>query len=176
MTRWRRRIEIVATVFGFQVLALGRTTPAVPGDPGPAAKRVYQRDASGVGEIAFSSPGVGSESRSRPRLTDQEGRSARRPFVFRDGNSALVEVPYGGLFTLTEIGLDRNTGSIGPLYVGDVWVLSGQSNREGMGEMTSASRPDPSVSTFGMDGLWAPAQDPLHWRFDSRYAAYSDEP
>jgi len=45
----------------------------------------------------------------------------------------------------------------------DVWILAGQSNMEGCGYLAGASRPDPRVRCFTMDGhRWEVARDPLH--------------
>ncbi len=53
------------------------------------------------------------------------------------------------------------------LYVGDVWMLAGQSNMEGAGHMTEeddnfAAHPDPEVRAFYMDDAWDDARPQLH--------------
>lgn len=47
-------------------------------------------------------------------------------------------------------------------YVGDVWLLAGQSNMEGVGNMEGAARPHPLIRAFSMRREWRRAEDPLH--------------
>lgn len=44
----------------------------------------------------------------------------------------------------------------------DVWVLAGQSNMEGVGDLCDAPPLHPRVWAYYMDGRWDVAQDPLH--------------
>jgi sialate O-acetylesterase len=51
---------------------------------------------------------------------------------------------------------------ISDVLVGDVWILAGQSNMEGIGSLTPAIRTDKFVRAFYMDDRWGPAKDPIH--------------
>jgi sialate O-acetylesterase len=44
----------------------------------------------------------------------------------------------------------------------DVWVLAGQSNMEGCGELNEAEKPHPSIFCFDTSMKWRVAKDPLH--------------
>ena len=48
------------------------------------------------------------------------------------------------------------------LFVGDIWILSGQSNMVGRALMEGAEAGDPRVKAFTMDGKWSEAKEPLH--------------
>ncbi|MBU4198844.1 MAG: sialate O-acetylesterase [Verrucomicrobia bacterium] len=48
------------------------------------------------------------------------------------------------------------------VLVGDVWILGGQSNMEGIGLIKDAAKPDLRVRAFYMDDRWAVAKDPIH--------------
>ncbi len=48
------------------------------------------------------------------------------------------------------------------ILVGDVWILGGQSNMEGVGYLKDAARPNPAVRAFYMYDRWATAKDPIH--------------
>jgi len=76
----------------------------------------------------------------------------------------LAGIPAGGPY---EIVLVVGTESIQvcDVYVGDVWLLAGQSNMEGFGNLTEALNPRKEVRAFYLNNQWAVAQDPLH-RFD----------
>ena len=76
---------------------------------------------------------------------------------FVDGK--LVGLPVGGPYTITVTAKKEGMtvqGSVGPIFVGDLWVLAGQSNMEGVGDLIDVTPPHPQVTTLGMDGKWAP--------------------
>jgi len=73
----------------------------------------------------------------------------------------LSRIPTGGPYRL-RISCGAFDSEIADLYVGDVWVLAGQSNMQGYGNMTGASRPHHSVRAFSMAREWRIAADPLH--------------
>ncbi|MGH7143737.1 MAG: sialate O-acetylesterase, partial [Planctomycetota bacterium] len=53
------------------------------------------------------------------------------------------------------------------IYVGDLWILAGQSNMQGIGWMEFALKPMKSVQAFFMNDRWAPAKDPVHNLWDA---------
>jgi len=53
------------------------------------------------------------------------------------------------------------------VYVGDLWILAGQSNMEGCGDLVDLEEPAPYVHLFGIEEAWSIAQEPLHWLSDS---------
>ena len=60
--------------------------------------------------------------------------------------------------------------------MGDLWVLAGQSNMEGVGDLIDVTPPNPRVMLLGMDGKWAQAEEPLHWLVDSPDPVHSGDP
>ena len=48
------------------------------------------------------------------------------------------------------------------VLVGDVWILGGQSNMEGIGHLQYAAKPQDKVRAFYMDDRWGIAKDPIH--------------
>ena len=72
-------------------------------------------------------------------------------------------------------GAGTNT-TVGPVYVGDLWVLAGQSNMEGVGNLIELTPPHPKVMLLGMDGNWGQAEEPLHWLIDSPDPVLSGDP
>jgi hypothetical protein len=69
-----------------------------------------------------------------------------------------VELPTGGPY---EVGGAKN------VLVGDLWVLAGQSNMEGVGSLTETEAPHPLVHSFQSREQWAVAEEPLHWLGES---------
>jgi hypothetical protein len=145
----------------------------------PIPYRVYQRDLNDRATIpvALEGPGEGA-TLVRARLLD-----ARRIEVdvegteFRDG--AFHDVRSGGPYTVRCV-VQRAEGQelveIGPVFVGDLWVLAGQSNMEGVGDLIDVTPPDGRVMALGMDGRWARAEEPLHWLVDSPDPVHSGDP
>lgn len=60
------------------------------------------------------------------------------------------------------------------VLVGDVWVLAGQSNMQGVGNRHDMEAPDPRVNTYSMSYEWRVAQDPLHTLAESPDAVHFD--
>jgi len=66
--------------------------------------------------------------------------------------------------TLTlKTGGPYQVGSATDILVGDLWVLAGQSNMEGCGDLVDLETPDPLVHSFQSREEWAIAKEPLHW-------------
>ena len=53
------------------------------------------------------------------------------------------------------------------ILVGDLWVLAGQSNMQGVGDLIDVEAPSPLVHSFDMADRWQVAEEPLHWLFES---------
>ena len=141
----------------------------------PVASQVYQRDANGRAEI----PIVLAEPQEGVKIVNAflsgPGLAAGARFV--DGK--LVGVPAGGPYTIqytVRSGQSSGQWSIGPVFVGDLWVLAGQSNMEGLGDLVDVTPPHANVMLLGMDGKWTQAEEPLHWLIDSPDPIHSGDP
>jgi sialate O-acetylesterase len=81
--------------------------------------------------------------------------------------AALDAVPAGGPYKV-EVrivngeGAALDSGSVGDLYAGDLWILAGQSNMQGVGNMADVETPIGAVKALRMDRQWATAEEPLH--------------
>src|SRR6267378_5136380 len=53
------------------------------------------------------------------------------------------------------------------VLVGDLWILAGQSNMEGVGDLDDVQRPSPRVNMFDQTDQWRLAQEPLHRLVDA---------
>ena len=104
-----------------------------------------------------------------------DGNSAR--IEREDGSWRLTGIPAGGPYTLV-ITDSKGSVSFDDIYVGDVWMLAGQSNMEGAGLMTDAEysyekNPDESVRAFYLDDRWDTARARLseQWKNADRAVA-----
>lgn len=73
-------------------------------------------------------------------------------------NGEAVELRAGGPY---EVGGAKN------VLVGDLWVLAGQSNMEGVGDLVAVETPHQMVHSFQSREQWAAAEEPLHWLGES---------
>ena len=74
------------------------------------------------------------------------------------GSGETVELPVGGPYQV---------GGAANVLVGDLWVLAGQSNMEGVGSLQNSETPHPWVHSFQSREQWAAAEEPLHWLGES---------
>ncbi len=81
-------------------------------------------------------------------------------------NGRLKGLPAGGPYDIT-LSVKSSTGRkdsaiFRDILVGDVWILAGQSNMEGIGYLKDALKPVSHVRAFYMDDRWDVARDPIH--------------
>ena len=134
----------------------------------PAAFQVFQRDVNDKADI----PIVLDESVKDGKLVGAtlnriQGNSR---ITFNESESKLVGVPVGGPYTINcqvKLGDKNATATIANIYVGDLWVLAGQSNMEGVGDLVDVTPSSPRVLLLGMDGRTGESPKmPLHWLVD----------
>lgn len=116
---------------------------------------VMQRNGGNVCDIVFSAPQPPQRAIYTGR---QHGQAAITPLGAQ--RYRLTGIPAGGPYTL-EVDAER----FDDIYVGDVWILAGQSNMEGVGHMTAEDlqfRPQPDVRALFLSNNWGAAQVPLH--------------
>ncbi len=115
---------------------------------------VMQRNANDVCEIHVS----GVQEITSATYAGQENGNIT---VTREQDGFLLtDIPVGGPYTVTV-----NNELFSDIYVGDCWVLAGQSNMEGVGWLTAEDRQfpgDPEIRAFGMDDIWVVARHRLH--------------
>jgi hypothetical protein len=71
----------------------------------------------------------------------------------------LSSLPVGGPYRL-RLEAGREKVEVPSFFVGDVWILAGQSNMEGVGDMTGKAKAHPLVRAFSMRREWRRAEDP----------------
>ncbi len=167
------------------ILMLCASTGQAAEISGIMSKQVYQRDFKSTGPVSFSF------SRNDGTLTAVlRGRDS----TFRQSSDqaadtiTFAEVPVGGPYSLTVDGMEFTD-----LYVGELWIVSGQSNAFGYSydaDERTHKGPMPGVHYFGKHGIakkahpmtgdrdqqmagwgkwvdefaWSVAEDPLFWR------------
>ncbi len=93
-----------------------------------------------------------------------KGWNARRVGAVSRGrfSAELSGIPAGGPYRLELRSKAGETARVKEFFVGDVWILSGQSNMQGCGNREGAAKPHPLVRAFSMRREWRRAVEPLH--------------
>ncbi|HPO08460.1 MAG TPA: sialate O-acetylesterase [bacterium] len=76
----------------------------------------------------------------------------------------IEKIPVGGPYTI-QIRLKKSKSepiAVKEILVGDLWILAGQSNMQGIGNLANAEEPSPLVHCYEYAERWAIAKDPLH--------------
>lgn len=97
----------------------------------------------------------------------------------------LHKLPVGGPYQIT-LSDGEEEIIFSDLLVGDVWIMAGQSNMQGIGNMCDASKPSFKVRAFYLDNRWDIAYDPLHnmdkaiaeihWTLNGGHNAFANAP
>jgi sialate O-acetylesterase len=73
----------------------------------------------------------------------------------------LAGIPNGGPYRI-EIRAGDATAQLTGILAGDLWVLAGQSNMEGVGDLVNVTVPLEQAHSFDMSDHWGMAKEPLH--------------
>ena len=134
--------------------------------------QVLQRDQNGAGTAAFAgTAAVRFNNRYIEAKVSKDGTEVRGwtgigQIKAGKWTGTLPNIPTGGPYQIDiRVSLPQGqsvTASIGNVLVGDLWVLAGKSNMEGVGNLADLPRPLSEVHTFDMTDVWGIAKDPLH--------------
>ncbi|MCC6730664.1 MAG: sialate O-acetylesterase [Chthonomonadales bacterium] len=151
---------------------------------GLADHQVLQRGQNGAAEAALNGT-CGSE---RAGTVEARVCAAGYPIAGHDWRAIgfaadgrwhgrLDGLPTGGPYRVDlRLAEDpEHTTAVRDLLVGDVWVLAGQSNMEGVGDLVDVEPPSPFVHSLDMTDTWMLAEEPLHWLCDSPDAAHAEQ-
>lgn len=134
---------------------------------GAAPYQVFQRDASNTAAIRVEGTAQGKsvEARLIARGLVLPGFDWKQAGAVQGGRfkAEIASVPVGGPYRLElrTAGTQAVT-AVDNLLVGDLWVLAGQSNMEGVGNLVDTPLPSAMVNSFDMTDVWVAAEDPLH--------------
>lgn len=134
---------------------------------------VVQRNAKNVSEAAIRGTATASgvlvasvakDGKAVKGLAAVKLGAAKRGATFK---ACLKGIPVGGPYAVTLAVKDAKGTTVDSLtvkdvLVGDVWMLGGQSNMQGVGDKFNGLKVDPQVRAFYMSDVWAPAQEPIH--------------
>ncbi len=131
-------------------------------------RQVVQRDARGRGMLEFGGT-CRTTGPVKVRVAGTGGFDWRHAGEAKQGSwsAALAGPRTGGPYRIeAAVFAGSRAGescAVADVLVGDLWVLAGQSNMEGVGRLTEVEPPHPLVRNFEMGGRWVKAVEPLHW-------------
>lgn len=137
-------------------------------DYGLADHQVVQCDDAGRATLHFGglSDGLGAvEVVVQEADTGRKVKTGAVTAQAADGKwEARVEgVPAGGPYRVTSKLRGTKEGVTAEnILAGDLWLMAGQSNMQGVGNLADTEEADPRVHLFAMDRRWRPAEEPLH--------------
>lgn len=137
---------------------------------GAADHQVFQRAGNGLGLIRLrgrsdeNAEGRRVEARVTGARISRDARKWRPIGTVANGvwTGEVRDVPTGGPYELTLRVAGEGSTVVRDLFVGDLWVLAGQSNMEGVGDLVNVQPPSPFVHSFDQMDNWVIAQEPLH--------------
>ncbi len=132
---------------------------------GIASGAVLQRDEKGLCRVQFEAE-VSGEFKSSIGCVKK----------LDTGVFELSGIPVGGPYNV-ELSDDAGSLLLEEIYVGDLWLLGGQSNMDGTGEAVCADfeyakNPSPKVRAFYMDEEWRPAKFDMHNKLIAKEKPY----
>lgn len=168
---------LMMTVFCFVTAASFAETITIT--TGLSDYQVFQRNEADKADIPFSgSCDLNGSGKLQTRvLTTQTGVTMldwREVGSYQKGKfqGSIKELPIGGPYDI-EIAFGNpdkqsvDKTKVHCILVGDLWILAGQSNMQGVGDLSTAEEPSIQVNSFGYDEQWHIASEPLHWLLDS---------
>lgn len=145
------------------ILTLPAAGQSITSISGVAPYQVLQRNAENVGTLRLE----GTAANANNKMVELEvlGTAVRmNARVTRNAWSAVLQgIPTGGPYSLAvKVAGTPMALQVPNILVGDLWVLAGQSNMEGVGNLTDTPLPSPLINSFDQTDEWVVASDPLH--------------
>lgn len=143
--------------------------------PGISDYRVFQRSAVGSASIQLNGSSTAEGRNVEARVTKKglalKALNWRAIGKVDDGkwSGRLDPVPTGGPYNieLRVAGKNSAGAAIKQILVGDLWLLAGQSNMEGVGDLLGVEPPNDLVHSFDQTDKWGIAKEPLHSLVDA---------
>lgn len=140
---------------------------------GVVDEQVFQQDETGLAAIPLG--GTAVNLNGRPVEIRVIGKLGPLPGldwaaagkVAANKWTAKVDVPTGGPYMIEVRSGPNATTAVHNILVGDLWILAGQSNMEGVGNLTGVQPPSGLVHSFNQADRWVLAEEPLHSLVDA---------
>ncbi len=144
-------------------------------ESGAVDYQVFQRGANNAADIRVEGAAQGADGRTVEARVLRQGMELAG-FEWKPAGKAaagrwsaeLKAVPAGGPYRLEfRAAGSSHVAAVANVLVGDLWVLAGQSNMEGVGNLEDLPLPSALVNSLDMTDTWTVAEDPLHRLVDA---------
>jgi sialate O-acetylesterase len=126
--------------------------------------QVFPRDAANRADIALSGS-TDAQGAVEARVTRKHlvisGWSAIGQAASGKWSGTVKGLAAGGPYKI-EVRAGGASTAVSGILVGDLWVLAGQSNMQGVGDLVNTEMPHELVHNFDMADQWQIAEEPLH--------------
>lgn len=151
------------------LLALPLAAQTLQVTKGAAEYQVYQRGPGNTASIRVEGAAQGAAGKPVEARILAAGRPVKNLDWHAAGKATasaftaeLANVPAGGPYRLELRAAGGPVTAVANLLVGDLWILAGQSNMEGVGNLVDTPLPSAEVNSLDMTDVWVTATDPLH--------------
>jgi sialate O-acetylesterase len=139
---------------------------------GPREEQVLQRNPDGVADVTIKGSAEGRKINGK--MVEVRVRSAKGVLPGFDWTPTakidklawtlkIKSIPTGGPYSIGfRVPGTPAAAGVDNVLVGDLWILAGQSNMEGVGDLVDVQPPDPMVHSFDLADRWLIAEEPLH--------------
>jgi len=134
---------------------------------GAVDNQVLQREAEGIATVNLSGTAVNLNGRAvEIRATGKHGVLPGKDWsaagkIAANKWAARIDLPTGGPYRI-EVRSNNIVQAVNNVLVGDLWVLAGQSNMEGVGDLVNVEPPNGLIHSFNQADEWVLAEEPLH--------------
>lgn len=138
---------------------------------GPVDYQVYQRGSDGKADIPMELSVTNGDGKNvfvslKRGMLPVPGFIAYELGKVENGklSGTVRGVPAGGPYRI-ELRTSRMGSAAGArsnVLVGDIWLMVGQSNMEGVGDLIDVEKPSDKVNSFNQSDEWVEAKEPLH--------------
>lgn len=144
-------------------------------DRGAADYQVFQRGPANAADVRVEGTAAGTQGKAVEARVLKAGMTLAG-FDWKPAGKAengrwqaeLKALPAGGPYRIEfRVAGARDVASASHVLVGDLWVLAGQSNMEGVGNLEDLPLPSAMVNSLDMTDTWVVAEDPLHRLVDA---------
>ncbi len=176
----RVKWTIVAVVM--MALGMGNGAHALSVQTGLVAHQVLQCNADGKAEAALSGVSAAAgmlQARVMGVQKEITGWTDLGKVPGGAWQATVTGIPAGGPYRvdvrlLDDSGKPLEETAIPEVLAGDIWVMAGQSNMQGVGNRVNVEAPSPQVHTFAMNYEWRLAEEPLHTLAESPDVVHGD--
>ncbi len=159
---------IVAAAAAWAVAGLPCLAAGIQVVSGAADNQVFQRGADSRADIHLAGICDGG-GRIEARVVASKGVLAGLKWHAAGSaangkwSATIKGVPAGGPYTIqVRAAGSSEVAAVKDVLVGDLWILAGQSNMQGVGNLVDVEPPNPQVHSFDMADNWVVAKEPLH--------------